>query len=123
MKNNFNIIRRIHAVTGIIPFAWLLVFLSFLVIGTFQLGYIPTYGKAGDPNSLGLDWLSAIHTILFMLATLSSVTWLIITLVWLIEMRGKMSPNRLSVILFLFGVAGFFLFRYALTGYFEWVLD
>jgi hypothetical protein len=115
-------IQILHTIAGIIPFAWLLLFLAILGIGTVHLGYIPQYGNHIDPDSLNIHFLGFLHMIFGLLGTASTCVWVTLAAI-MISSTPKIALRKIPTILFFIGVGGFFLFKYAFTEQFLWVFD
>lgn len=115
------IIKFAHSFFGIIPFIWFSCFLLILTIGIVHFGYVPKEGNPVDPYKLGLDWLSIIITIFSFIAYISFYLWILISIIILLK-REKLF-NKISTILFIIGVSGFFIFKYLFPEVFGWVLD
>jgi len=113
----------LHTVLGIIPFAWLCSLLLILFIGICHFGYVPQSGNPVDPYSLGLDWIYSFEVWLGLFGFLSFFLWPLVTVMLHIFYRNMIVFNKLSVILFLVGTIGFFVFRYGFTAIFLWVAD
>jgi hypothetical protein len=115
-------IKILHAFFGIIPFAWLLSFLTILLIATIHFGYIPKYGNPIDPSALGLDQIEYVEVILAFCAFISFFIWTFLSLIF-IFFKSKIQLSKLPIFLFVIGVCGFFVLRYEFTDIFLWVVD
>lgn len=116
-------IKILHTALGIIPFAWLCSLLLILFIGVFHFGYVPKYGNPVDPYALGLDWIYSFEVWLALFGFISFFVWPVLTVILYIFFKNKIVMNKLSIILFIIGIAGFFIFRYGFSETFLWVVD
>jgi hypothetical protein len=116
-------LKIIHFILSLIPFTWLILFLYVLVTGTVYLGYIPAEGDLTDPSAIGMNGLTTLIGVGVLFVIAASVLWFAIAFILLKESQSKPKLGRLSVVLYIIGLAGFMLFRFILTGHFGWVLD
>lgn len=116
-------IKVIHSILGTIPFIWLILFLIVLVTGSFSIGHMPEYGDPIDPGSFNIRSLSFMHFVFYILSFISFFLWIIITTIVLMFFRKKIYLQKIPTVLFITGVAGFFIFKYAFTDNFLWVFD
>jgi hypothetical protein len=116
-------VKTIYTILGVIPFLWLVSFVTILCVGTIRLGYIPKYGNRIDPDALNINFLSLVQAILAILAYIAFFLWIVITSLLVSYFRKKITPNRVSIYLFLIGVISFFILKYIFTEYFLWVED
>jgi hypothetical protein len=116
-------IKLLHKVLGVIPFIWFISFLLILLIGTINLGYVPKYGNLIDPYALNIDILSSLHVFCAFLAYIAFYLWLTLSAIFLVFFKKEFSLNKLSTVLFIIGVVGFFIFKYIFTDVFLWVVD
>ena len=116
-------IKQFHTILGIVPFVWFISFLSILIIGTIKLGYIPEYGNIIDPEALKIKTLGLFHFLFFMAAYCSFYLWIIFSIVLVVLYKRRFIPNTLSLILFLIGVLGYFIFKFVFSKNFLWVFD
>lgn len=117
------ILKIVHSTLAIVPFIWLLSFLYILIVGIIHFGYIPHEGNPVDPYKLGLDNLNMFVGIMLGVSLLTTILWVLISIVCTVFLRGKFSLNKISTILFFIGVFGFLIFRYIFPDVFGWVLD
>jgi hypothetical protein len=115
--------KLLHIALSIIPFAWLCSLLLILVIGVFHFGYIPKYGNPIDPYALGLDWIYFFEVWLALLSFLSFFTWPLLTVMMYLLFKDKFAWNKLSIVFFITGIVGFFIFKYGFPETFLWVVD
>jgi hypothetical protein len=116
-------IKTLHTTLGIIPFIWFIFFLTMVIIGTIYFGNIPKYGNPIDPYALGLDWINIFEAFFSVLGIISFFLWPLLTIILYIFFRNKIILNKLSIILFIIGIVGFFVFKYGFTETFLWVAD
>ena len=116
-------IKILHTALCIIPFIWFVLFLIILIIGTIHFGEIPKYGNLTDPYALDLDKISLVEALFSFLGYLSFFLWPLLTAIIYIFFRNKIIMNKLSIILFIIGIVGFFIFRYGFSETFLWVVD
>jgi hypothetical protein len=112
-----------HTILGIVPFAWLLLFLSILAVGTFKLGYVPAYGNRIDPGDLHINLLLVIHAVCLVLAVFAVIGWMILSFILYSFYKGYSMFNKITWRLFIIGITGFFIFKYLFPGTFAWVLN
>jgi|SRR6185437_351102 len=116
-------VRILYIILGIIPFAWLLNFLLILLLGAVKIWRLPKYGDFLDP------WATVSHALIFSEAILFFIGFLDIfmfptaTIGLLFEKEFKENYHFLPLILFVTGVAGFFVLKYCFPLQFAWVLD
>jgi hypothetical protein len=114
---------HIHSFLGIIPFVWLLSFLTILTIGTFRLGYVPQYGNVVDPYALHIGVLELLHNILFVVSIIAFFGWISVTIILFSFHKGSFVLNKTALVLFIIAVTGFIIFQYVFPGIGAWVFD
>ena len=112
-------IRLIFAITCLFPFIWFIVFIIMIIGGIMHSGTIPHYGIHDDPYSSGLDSLSSIHVIAYMLGGFS----VIICLPIIMFKSDHEQINRVFIYLFFIGLSGFLIFNFCFNSIFLWVFD
>jgi hypothetical protein len=117
------LIKFVHSFLGLIPFVWFITFLIMLFSGISYFGYVPKEGNPVDPHKLGLDWLTLFITLCSVAGFIAFFLWIVMSIAFIIFFRKKNSFNKVTTILFVIGVSGFFIFRYIFPDVFGWVLD
>ena len=97
--------------------------MSIGIIGTYNFGETPVYGKHPDPYSLGINWLSAIGLII------ATIGFFVVPVLLVMTINSLIKGNKIFLIdkvFLLFGalsIAGFFILKYGFSSFFSWIMD
>lgn len=113
-------------ITSIALITWLATFLLSLMIGTFYIGHVPTFGTDKDPYSLDSFLLNAtlwLNVISLFISFFSFFAWPLLTIHLLINKAQLTRSDRLLQAGALLSIIVFFLFKYIWTDQFLWPND